>query len=78
MSSVKAMRERVKVYIETADENVVKKIYAMIEADADSYWWSEMPDDVKAEVEEAMLQGDRGEGISHEEVKKRHSQWFVR
>jgi hypothetical protein len=34
---------------------------------------SKMPDTVKADVEAAMLESERGEGISHEEVKKTYS-----
>ncbi len=78
MDSVKAMREKVKDYIDTADEKVVKTVHAMLEADGANDWWNELPDNVKDEVEEAMQQADRGEGIPHEEIKKRYAKWFVR
>ncbi len=53
-------------------------IHAMLEVDAEEDWWDEMPNTVKADVEAAMQESERGEGISHEEVKKAYSQWFAK
>lgn len=78
MDALKQMRNDVKKYIDTADDKVVKMIHAMLEVDADSDWWDEMPDKVRADVEEAILQADRGEVMPHEEVKKKYKKWFVR
>ena len=80
MDALKKMREEVKNYIETADEKVVKMVYAMLEVDAeelqDADWWDNMPDDAKAKLEKSLEEGDRGETIPHEEVKKKYPQWF--
>jgi hypothetical protein len=76
MSAVKQMRNEVKKYIDSADEKVVKMVHAMLEVDAEADWWDAMPDNVKADVETAIKQADKGELISHEEVKKRYPQWF--
>jgi predicted transcriptional regulator len=76
MSAVKQMRNEVKKYIDNADEKVVKMVHAMLEVDAEADWWDAMPDNVKADVETAIKQADKGELISHEEVKKRYPQWF--
>jgi hypothetical protein len=54
MDSVKQMRRDVKKYIDTANEKVVKMIHAMLEVDAEADWWDAMPNDVKADVEEAI------------------------
>lgn len=78
MEQVKDLRNEVVKYIETADEKTVKMIHAMLEVDAEENWWDEMPDIVKADVEVAMLESERGEGINHEEVKKTYSQWFAK
>ncbi len=78
MEAVEQLRIEVKKYIDRADEKVVRMVHAMLEANADENWWDEMPDDVKADVEEAMRQADRGEGMEHDEVKKKYKQWFVR
>jgi predicted transcriptional regulator len=76
MSAVKQMRNEVKKYIDSADEKVVKMVHAMLEVDAEADWWDAMPDNVKADVEAAIKQADKGELIPHEEVKKRYPQWF--
>ena len=49
-----------------------------MQVDAKYGWWDEMPDNVREDVEEAMLQADRGECLPHDEVKKKYSNWFVR
>jgi flavoprotein len=78
MDTVKKMREEIKIYIDTADEKVVKMIHAMMEVakEEDADWWSEMPDEVKRDVEEAIGQSDRDEVMTHEEVRKKYPQWF--
>lgn len=72
MSAVDQMRKEIKKYIDTADEKVVKMVHAMLEVDADADWWEAMPDNVKADVEEAIKQADKGNTITHEEVKKKY------
>ena len=70
------MRKEVKKYIDRADEKVVKMVHAMLEVDAEADWWDAMPDNVKTDVEAAIRQADKGELISHGEVKKKYPQWF--
>ena len=78
MDSVKKMRTEVKKYIDTADEKVVKMVHAMLEVDADAGWWDALPDNTKAEVEEALKQADNGETMTHGQIKKKHPQWFTK
>lgn len=78
MSAVQQMRKEVKKYIDTADEKVVKMVHAMLEVDAEADWWDSMPDSVKANVETALKQAEKGEVLSHEQVKKKFPQWFTK
>ncbi len=78
MEEVKDLRKEVIDYIQNVDEKVVKMVHAMLEADAEEDLWDNIPDNVKADVEAALEESERGEGISHEEVKKRYSQWFAK
>jgi predicted transcriptional regulator len=78
MSAVKQMRKDVKKYIDTADDKVVKMVHAMLEVDAEADWWDTMPDEVKADIELAIKQADKGEVLTHEEVKKKYPQWFTK
>lgn len=70
MDAVNQMRKEVKKYIDTADEKVVKMMHAMLEVGADADWWDSMPEEVKADIEIAISQADKGEVLSHAEVKK--------
>ncbi len=78
MDTIEIMRKEVKEYIETADEKVVKMMHAMLEADAEDDWWNNMPDEIKTQVEEAIGQADRGEGIPHEEAMKKIKEWRIK
>ncbi len=78
MDSLDLMREEVKKYIETADEKTVKMMHAMLEVNADEDWWDTMPDNVKADVEAALSEADKGKLIPHEEIKKRYQKWIAK
>lgn len=71
MDKVDQMREQVKQYIDSADEKVVKMVHAMLEVDAQENWWNEMPDNIKADVETALAEAERGDLIPHEDIKQR-------
>jgi len=72
------LRKEVKMYIDHADERVVKMMYAMLEKDAETDWYDEMPDEIKAELEESIAQADRGQVMIHAQVKQKYPQWFTK
>ncbi len=37
-----------------------------------------MPDEVKADLEESIAQADRGQVITHDQMKKKYPQWFTK
>lgn len=78
MNSIEIMRQEVKKYIEVADEKVVQMVHAMLEVDADTDWWSSMPDKVREDLDIALGESDRGEVINHEEIQKRYQKWLVK
>lgn len=78
MDPVKRMRSEVKKYIDTADEKVVKMVHAMLEVDGEADWWDGMPDEVKRDVAISLKQADRGEVLTHAEVKAKYAQWFTK
>ncbi len=69
MNTEKIVGQEVK-YIDTADIKSVKMMYAMLEADADKLWWDTMPDRVKANVEAAIFESQKGQMIPHRETQK--------
>ena len=47
-------------------------IQSILQIDQEYDFWNDLPDAVKDDVEEAMKQGDRGEGQTHEELMKKY------
>lgn len=78
MNTIEIMKQEVKKYIETADPKVVKMVHAMLEVDADNDWWDTMPDKVKADVEAALAESERGDIVPHSEIRKRYKKWLVK
>ncbi len=80
MSTIEILRTEAKQYIDEADEKAIKMVIAMLEVNAekdeDADWWKNMPDDIKAEVEEAIKEADEGKTIPHEEVRKSYLKWL--
>lgn len=77
-AAIRDIREEVKQYIDHADAKIVKMIHAMLEVDSDEDWWSSMPDNIIADVETSLTQADKGEVMSHQEVKEKYSRWFTK
>lgn len=82
MPAIEILRNEAKQYIDEADEKSIKMVIAMLEVNAeedeDADWWKNMPDDIKAEVEEAIKEADEGKGIPHEEVRKSYMKWLTK
>ena len=78
MNAEKLMRQEVKKYIDTADVKVVKMMHAMLEVDADNDWWEAMPDNVKKDVEAALIESEKGQIVPHAEIQKRYKKWIVK
>jgi predicted transcriptional regulator len=72
------MRKKVKQYIDEADDDTVKMVYSMLEADREEDWWDYLP----KEIQESILRGekelDEGKGIPHEEVMKKYKKWLTK
>ena len=74
MTATETLRKQVKKYVNRADEISLRRINAILEIDQQDFW-DTLPDHVKNDVEEALLQSERGEGKSHEEVMKKYDKW---
>ena len=75
MDKVKILKNRVKKYIDNADESVLKMGYAMLEVNEKSDWWDDIPMDAKKSINKALKDLDEGKGISNKHVKKMHPEW---
>lgn len=56
------------------DESMIVKILALRKEQED--WWDQITAEEKAEIEEGLLQADRGEVKSHSEISKRYERWL--
>ena len=74
MTATEALRKQIKKNIDKADEISLRRINAILEIDQQDFW-DTIPDHVKDDVEEALLQSKRGEGKPHEEVMKKYDKW---
>ncbi len=72
MSETEQLRNNIKQNIDHADEKTLRMVQAILEIEKEYDFWDDLPDEVKDDVEEAIKQGERGEGKSHEEVMKKY------
>ena len=56
-------------------EDLIQKIKGLV-AKQKTDFWDELPDSVKQEIELAVKELERGEGIEHEVAFKKYEQWL--
>jgi len=78
MGQTDLLRKEVKRYIDKADDRTVQMVYAMLEAEQQYDFWDELPNAVKADIDEAIKQADAGKLLSHEEVMKKYKKWLTK
>ena len=49
-------------------------VYAMLEVDAEDDQWNTMPNEIKQDVEAAIVQADQGLVLTHQQVKEKYAQ----
>ena len=73
------LRKEVKKYIDDADDRMVKIIHAMFEADNENGdWWHDISAGQRASIDKGLRELEEGKGIPHEELVKKHPQWFTK
>jgi hypothetical protein len=76
MSDTEMLRNEVKSYIDKADAHVLKMMHAMLKADNEDDWWDELEEEEKKSIERGMGDLKKGKIRLHDEVIKKHSEWF--
>lgn len=62
--------------MDTDDQHTIDQLKAILDAKTPkSDIWEEWDDEVRSDVEEALAEFDRGEGIPHEEVMRKFEKW---
>lgn len=62
--------EIAQLVLNETSEVVLKKIKAILTRE-NSDWWDEISDEERAQIQEGINQADRGELISHQEVREK-------
>lgn len=76
MKEIALMKKQVKKYLDTADEKIVKMVYAMLEVDAQKDWWDEVDDEAKASIERGLKDVEAGRVVSHKSAMKKYNKWL--
>ena len=76
MKEIALMKKQVKKYLDTADEKIVKMVYAMLEVDAQKDWWDEVSDEAKASIERGLKDVEAGRVVSHKSAMKKYNKWL--
>ncbi|QEC57448.1 hypothetical protein [Flavisolibacter ginsenosidimutans] len=72
-TEARALRNEIKKYVDAADERMLRIVFSMLEADAEKDWWDDLPEEVKASIDEGIKDIEEGRFITHEEFMKRHN-----
>ena len=76
MNDIKTLKNRAKKYLDNADEKTIRMVYAMLEIEAESDWWDELPQDAKDSIERGLKDIENGDVSPHEEVRKKYKKWL--
>jgi predicted transcriptional regulator len=64
----KEKNDLVKKILDIEDDAILDQIKAIIGDEEDNDFWNELPDHVKAGIQQGKAELERGEGIPHEKV----------
>jgi hypothetical protein len=78
MTATEMLRQKIKKYVDNADEKSLLVVQHILENKQDDDWWDTVPKEIKESVKRAIKEIDEGKGIPHEEIKKMYPQWFKR
>jgi hypothetical protein len=76
MNETLLLKKQTKKYIDTADEKVVKMIYAMLQVNAEADWWDDVSDEAKKSIEKGLQDVAAGKIKPHKEVMKKYKKWL--
>lgn len=72
MSETEQLKQNIIQSLDQADEKVLRMVQSILQIDQEHDFWDDLPDYVKNEVEESIIEADQGLGKSHEEVMKKY------
>ncbi|WP_419801695.1 hypothetical protein [Mucilaginibacter sp.] len=72
MFEAEQLKQSIIQTLDQADEKTLRMLQAILQIHLEHDFWDDLPDEIKNEVEESIKQGERGEGITHEEMMKKY------
>jgi len=75
MDEVTKMKNKAKEYLDNADEKTIKMIYAMLEVDAQTDWWDDLPESAKDSINRGLDDIEKGKVTNHTVVMKKYDKW---
>jgi hypothetical protein len=72
MSETEQLKLNIIRSLDQADEKVLRMVQAILEIEQEYDFWDDLPEEVKNDVEEALIESEKGLGKSHEEVMKKY------
>ena len=72
MSETEQLKMNIIRSLDQADEKVLRMVQAILEIEQEYDFWDDLPEEVKNDVEEALIESEKGLGKSHEEVMKKY------
>jgi predicted transcriptional regulator len=76
MDEITIMKEQAKLYLDTAEEKIVRMVYAMLQVDAETDWWDDIPEGAKVSIERGMNDAEEGRVTSNADVMSKYAKWL--
>ena len=68
--------ELVQLILNTQAPSILEKIESLFKKEKEVDWWDTLSEQAKEELDESIAQADRGELITHEEVRQKIKEKF--
>ncbi len=72
MSETEQLKLNIIQSLDQADEKVLRMVQSILQIEQEYDFWDDLPEEVKNDVEEALIQSEKGLGETHEEVLKKY------
>lgn len=72
MSETEQLKINIIQSLDQADEKVLRMVQSILQIEQEYDFWDDLPEEVKNDVEEALIQSEKGLGETHEEVLKKY------
>ncbi len=72
MSETEQLKLNIIQSLDQADEKVLRMVQSILQIEQEYDFWDDLPEEVRNDVEEALIQSEKGLGETHEEVLKKY------